>query len=388
MLLRFRKKVLKVGKRLIEVNQLIGSDDIFIGPEGVIIISYWQPKEIKGKTPGQRKRAKWGKEEIHYKIYKQGLLSALRGMRTALFRAKIKDIPFYRQARSIINKSVRGAIIEKNLSLKKLPKSVQRDLREIGFVLQRANKTETKEALTKLLFLYQDGKQGLSVGAMLARNTAIGDRLVERLEGLYSWNKKFSLREKILSIVFSQIKTLIDSFQKEINFLVHHEIFSKGKTTPLQRKIIVDKLVFSSREIGSLVGINPFWYWAEFVLMDLAEAIGEIKKSREGEAKKILARILLSVAIKKYQGEISRLLLRFDQEKITGKVKANANFYIKKLDNLFFSFLSIEPQEKALGFKERVSDQVCSFLAIAKTGMEYGDLKVFKEALKEAEAVL
>lgn len=380
-----KKRILLIGGQKVEARLLVGSNDIYVSSRGEIIMPFWWPEEKKGETPGQRERAGWKAAERHWRVY-SGLNTALRGMKVALFKGRLREIPFFEKILAIAREDLREKIIGRE-SFRDLPKKTKQELFEAGLVLEKAKKPELQEVWIKMLFLYRDLADGrLNVGALLARSTAISDRLMERLRGLYSWGNKYSLREKFLELAEEQARVLIQSFDRRIKFMVRHEAFIKNATTPAQRKLIIDKLAFSSREMGSLLGVEPFSRWAEFVIADLDEAAERIKEKKYDSAKNLLNKIAFSLKLKKGQEAIDRLIMIIDEDQIRGKI--NRDLYFQEIHKLLELFIGAEDQEERLGFKEKIGVRASSLLMLAFAQLKDGLIKELKKTLKEVEDLL
>ena len=386
-----RKKLLYIGMEYLEVWEIKGARGIYIDKIGRFIIRRWEAAEdLMGQTPRQRNRRKWSPKEQDYIVYSMGLSSALRGRRHALQQGK-KTFPTYQAVRQIFDDVVRGKIISGGqFRVDQLPAKTADALRQFGFIISRAKRPESQEAAVKISFLYADSKRGLNVGALLARETAISDRLIERLEGLYVWMSLFRAQEIILQNIETQANAVFGKLELRVRALSRHQAFSAGKTTDLQGKLMRDQLSGLTRELEPWGNIRPFNRWVELTLFDMDDAEGAlaVEVGDYDLARKLLERINVSLEVKKQQRAIDDFLLKFGRDEILKRRYRCTGQYQQWLCELIREFLRLEPQEEKVGFREPVCGIALSFLEVAARELKGCRLRTFKQSLKEAHAAL
>lgn len=393
---RERVVTLVDGTKL-KVRQLPGASDIFVAPNGSIVMPRWSGKE-EGKTPLKRRRKKWSPKELGYVVYSQGLPAALRSRQLALFQAQKISAPTYEQALAVFADEVREyIIINGTMDPQKISPDLRRKLQAFGFVFQRAQKLGVKEAMVKILFLYQDEKSGLNVGAMLVRTVAITDRLRERLLGMYGWVRKYLAQENSLSAIDQLVKDTINQAAKQLDYLWREIREFSGPGNRKTQKLIIDKLARLSLRLEPLKLIQPFSRWMAFVMEDFDEMTQAIKtKDKQGFvlACALTERILFSIRLKSIQRSLDRLLLRVGQDMVIKKF--DWNHYAVWTAALAYNLSVLVGQETTVRLREKVCEAAYWLLLSAaleaeeavKENNENRRLKAFKAALKRAYTIL
>lgn len=384
-LLLGKERILVIKGKKVPVREL--ERNIFIDREGHFILPRWKGVEM-GQTPHQRKQKKWNQKELGYVVHLQGLSSALRSRQLALLQAEKNYLPTYQTALKIFTEEIRERIIkDKSVDLKKIPYSLRNQLLQFGFIFQRAQKAGVKEALVKILFLFQDKEAGLSVGAMLARTMAITDRFRERLIGIYSWVRKFSAQEKILHYVDFLIVRVIQSASEKTRILKKRIAVLEGYGGKREQKLVADQLKSLSLDLGPLQQVMPFSRWISFFLRDIDETLEAIEKEDFILARSILEKIIFSLKLRNIKKSLDRLLLRVGQDKIANILNwPNYEIWTKSLSGQLSMLIQ---QEKLVGLRDPVCQKTSDVLREA--AIEAASLKrvgKFKERVKGAYSLL
>lgn len=375
----------KGGKKL-KVRQLLGTD-IFIAADGAFVLPRWQGKE-EGETPHQRRGKKWSQKELGYIVYPQGLLSALRSRQLALFKAQVIGCPTYQAALVVFAEEVRkGIIIKCTMDPQKISPALRQKLQAFGFVFQRAQKTGVKEAMTKILFLYQDEERGLNVGAMLTRTVAITDRLRERLLGLYVWIRKYQAQERALLMMEAAIKKTIFKAAQQMEELGYDSAMLQGAGGKKAQRLIADRLTTLSMRLEPLKLVQPFSRWMAFVMKDFDELSKAAAKQDFILVQALTERIRFSMGLKAIQRSLDRLLLRVGQDTIIKRPDWNS--YEVWTADLGERLCGLSLKEEKVGLRERVCSAAGQ--ALREASQEAGTahrLEPFKAAVKRAYAIL
>ncbi len=384
-----RERVVTVtGGRKLRVRQLPGTD-IFIAADGSFVMPRWRGV-VEGKTPYHRRQKRWTPKELRYVVYPQGLSVALRSRQLALFQAEKILWPTYQKALAVFAEEVRGLIItEKTVDPRNISGPLRRKLQTLGFVFQRAQKTGVKEAMVKILFLYQDESANLNVGAMLARTVAITDRLRERLLGLYAWIRKYQSQEKVLEMIQSSVHASISQAAKQMKDLSKDPVMIQGggERNDWRRKLVADRLTTLALNLEPLSLLQPFSRWMTFVAKDFDEMLMGIKEQDYVLARALIERILFSIQLKRVQVSLDRLLLRVGQEAIIKKPAWND--YAAWTESLGVQLSSLIAQEAYVGLREKVCQQAGEALCEAsEEASGKRRLSHFKAAVKRACVVL
>ncbi|MBU2220302.1 hypothetical protein KJ665_04155 [Patescibacteria group bacterium] len=381
-----RERVLTVKGEKLKVRQLPGTD-IFIATDGSFVMPRWQGKE-EGQTPHQRAQKKWSTKELRYVVYSQGLSVALRSRQLALFQAEKIACPTYKKALTVFLEEVRSAIISnETMDFQKMSPVLRHKLQTFGFVFQRAQKTGVQEAMVKILFLYQDGADGLNVGAMLARTVAITDRLRERLLGMYGWVRKYQAQEGALKIIFSMVQETISQVSTQMNKLRQDSALIWGEGNKRSQRLVADRLTTLSISLEPLKLIQPFSRWTTFVIKDFDEMFQATKDQDFVLTRALIERILFSIGLKNVQVSLDRLLLRLGQETIIKKF--NWHDYASWTGTLAARLDGLVAHEARVGLREKVCRVAALALHVASQEASTGcRLKHFKAAVKRAYAVL
>ena len=382
---RERLVPVKGGKKL-KVRQLPGTD-IFIAPDGSFVMPRWSGVE-EGKTPLQRHRKKWRPNELRYVVYSQGLPAALRSRQLALLQARVVSCPTYQTALTVFLEEARSAIISKEgADSQSFSPALRQKLQTFGFVFQRAQKTGVKEAMVKILFLYQDDKGGLNVGAMLARTVAITDRLRERLLGLYAWVRKYSAQRNALLAIEGEINEIIFRAASELEALGRDPKIIQGQGNRAVQKLIIDKLTTMSIKLEQVKLVQPFSRWMSFVIKDFDELLAALGQQDFVLARVLIERILFSIRLKSLQRSLGRILLRLGQDAIIKKL--DWNNYAVWTTGLVVHLEYLVKQETMVGLREKVCRVAALALELAVEETEtLRRFKVFKALIKRAYAIL
>ncbi len=381
--------VLRVGRRKVQARRLPGTNDVFIGEGGEVMLPRWQSRDQAEtlKTPLQRSRKKRDADkEKGWAIYPSGLPSALRGRKLALLRARRFNLPTLEKALRIFEGSVRANLFsaEPKLDSRRLPAGLRDHLRRFGFAFRRAKKPGVKEVLVQIWFLHRDYQGGLNVGAMLARNVAITDRLRESLAGLYAWSAKYSAQERVLQAFQEYIYALLREAERQLDLL--HQ--SGRQISPAQKRAVADKLVMMAQDIKPLKAIQPFSRWAMFMFQDLQGAYRALRSENVILFQALIERLMFSLELKRRQQEIDSFLLWFGEGEILdqqdSRSKAYADWALRKAQE----FQASTEKEEEVGLREEVCFIAGSFLAQAVGLADHKKWPAFKRAVKEAHAVL
>ena len=382
-----RERILVVDGQKIKVHQLPGSTEIFVDEKGGLILPRWRGAE-EGETPHQRAQKKWRSKELGYVIYPQGLSSALRSRQLALSQAQQISLPTYKKALQIFEAEVRGTIIkQKTMDPQEISPALRKQLRQFGFVFQRAQKPGVKEAMVKILFLYHDEASGLNVGAMLARTVAITDRLRERLLGFYSWVRKYSAQEKVLLMIEIAVNEIIFQVASQMEQMGHNPAIIQGRVDRKTQKLIADQLTTISMRLEPLKAIQPFSSWMTFVMKDFDEMLSAIETQDFILVRALIERVIFSFNLKSIQGSLDRLLLRVGQDAIIKRL--DWNNYEAWVVDLGGRLRDLSVKERRVGLREKVCRSAA--LALFAASLEANEerrLTPFEAAVKRAYVLL
>jgi len=380
-----RERAISVGGKKLKARQWPGSD-IFVAEDGSFLLPRWRGVE-EGETPYQRRQKKWSSKELTYIAYPQGLLSALRSRQLALFQARILG-PTYEQAMEVFKQEVRGVIIvEETMDPREISSELLHKLRQFGFVFLRARKPGVKEAMVKILFLFQDRATGLNVGAMLARTVAVTDRLRERLLGMYAWVREYSAQEKILYTLRAEVLEVIRQAEVQMSSLCRNPAIVRGGGSKKTQRLVIDRLTTLSMRIEPLRFIQPFSYWMAFVMEDFDELLQALETQDFVLARALIERILFSISLKNIQGSFDRLLLRIGQDAIIKRLSWNN--YASWTASLAARMKSLVSEERRVNLRKKVCWEIGEALEEAsQEASTRRRLVTFKTAVKRAYALL
>ncbi|TSC53551.1 MAG: hypothetical protein LiPW39_206 [Parcubacteria group bacterium LiPW_39] len=381
----FEDRKIRVGGVLTETVRVRGALGIYFDREGSPILPRLEEEEY-GETPFQR-RQMFPLRKRKYIRYKS-LSRALRSREYSLLKAKKITVPTYQKFEQLFEESLRGAIIERSYHYpEKLSPKIQEGLREAGFVLSRARKKGIKEALVKIYFLYEDAiTKELNVGALLAVDTAITDRLLERLEQTGGWVPVYYAQKDFLKLLQEDIRVLLKRTSADIRFMRKHENFSRLASSNLQQKIIEDKLQLFEKRLEPLLSIKPFGHWVSLMVNDFRLVAGRLKEGKRDAAKCILERTLLSLEMKQCQKEIEEFLLKTGRDAILNRDETET--YKKWLRKFVDEFVKFKERETRVGFVERVCDSIIALLDTADKKLREGNKDEFRDAVRQAAELL
>ncbi|MFH1657075.1 MAG: hypothetical protein ABH919_01290, partial [bacterium] len=248
------------------------------------------------------------------------------------------------------------------------------------------HKPELKEANVKILFLCQDIKNRLNVGALLARATAITDRLRERLQGIYSWVGEYSGHIQFLGLMQQQADRLFEKIGRETKILSRHTFYSKGAIRTVQAKALIDKIVSLENLILNLKPLRPYGRWVEMMIVDFEEAIKAVRAEDYGLGRVLVAKIRLSIEVKRQQREIDKFLLALGQDAVLGRWCGDE--YRRWLDNMISIFENLGKEEAKIIFREPVCALVVVFLFQARAMLAAKNFFTLTEAIKQAYVLL
>lgn len=382
-----KPKSIKIRGEEIKVWRLRGTDDFYVDEQGRFISWRWQPKAQPKTTPFQRAQETWSPEEGVYVTYERGLASAWRARRLALFGAWKKRLPKVEQILALIEEDTREQFFRaRPLRPENLSPKIKEKLREAGFVFIKARKPELKEVNIKILFLCKDIKNRLNVGALLARATAITDRLRERLQGIYSWVGEYSGHVQFLGLMQQQADRLFKKIDRETKILSRHAFYSKGAIRTVQAKALIDKIVSLENLILNLKPLRPYGRWSEMMILDFQEAIKAVREKDYGLGRVLLMRIRLSIEIKRQQREMDRFLLALEQDAILGRWREDE--YRRWLDSMIGIFQKLGKEEAKVIFREPVCGVAVAFLLQAREMLRSKNFTDLNEAVRQVYVLL
>lgn len=208
------------NEKLAVIELFPGNSDIVVDAEGIPYLKTWIKPKIKPQTPGTRKKMRWSPQQIKYVQYPKGVLSLYRGLRASVSTG----------TGNILSHQAWCAIIEefqKNISAMELGK-IEKDesvfsllqpiKREIS--VKRAQEMIEAQSTLAHLVKFEDASGKINFGVILTRSTAVSERIIERIKGVYAWkgrNTKLALRLKIEEKKFIDFLTKIKKLATEIN---------------------------------------------------------------------------------------------------------------------------------------------------------------------------
>jgi len=377
-----RKEIIRHQGKPLWARKLKGASGVYFGlHQHQLFQQYWEDEEESGKTPGQRAKKLWRRSQRRWRLFEEGLTSGSRGLRLAQLRGRQKDIPTLERASEFFGDALREAIISQEFfRFEKLPSAIQEALLRQGFAFAKTKKAGLQEVRAQIYFLFKGLDGTINVGAYLARATAISDRLKERLIGIYAWGAKYSADESILLAIQGQFDRITAELRRNLAFWAKHEVITKGHADPVQQKILQDKMVMASRQLAPYCELQPFAGWAWYTVNDLVKASKAVKEEDYLLARAILARISVSLAIKKQQRQLDNLLLKLGEDKAFGRW--NGEFYLSTLKTLSSSFAELLDKEQAAKFAKPVCAEVLKYLQEAERFLPEKNFRKLKEPLK------
>lgn len=382
-----KSRIIKIKGQETKVWRLRGTNDFFVDEQGRFISWRWQPKAEPKTTPFQRTQETWSPEDGEYVTYERGLASAWRARRLALFEAWKKRLPKIEQVLALIEEDTREQFFRASpLRPENLSPKLKEKLKEAGFIFLKAKKPELKEANIKILFLCQDIKNRLNVGALLARATAITDRLRERLQGIYSWVGEYSGHVQFLGLMQNQADRLFEKIGRETKILSRHAFYSKGAIGTVQAKALIDKIVSLENLILNLKPLRPYSRWSEMMISDFQEGTKAVKAKNCSLGRVLVARIRLSIEVKRQQREMDKFLLALEQDAILGRWREDE--YRHWLDSMIGIFQKLGKEEAKVIFREPVCSLIVAFLFQARGMLVAKSFTDLTEAIKQAYVLL
>jgi len=381
---RKRTEALIIEGKPLEIRRSKGGQDIYLDSFGRFILGRWQPKKEPKSTPFQRARERWYPDEKRYSIYGKGLLSAWRGRQLAMFEAWNRRLPMYEDILRIITEEVGEKIQERKME-KFLPE-LKIKLWRTGFLLMESPKPEVGEAQTKILFLYRDIKEGLNIGALLARTTAISARLRERLQAIYGWVAVYSSQSRFLDFLQSQADQVFLRVEKSLKIMRRHPIFAEDAVSNQQISSLANKIKIICDDLENLRPFLPYRPWVQMVALDFEQMSELLKQKNYFSLHLPLERILVSFEIKRQQRQIDTFLLKLGKDQILGKWQEN--HYRRWLEYFITAFSALEGAESKIVFLEPVCAVVNAFLSQAKDLLPMKNFAKLNRAVSQAYVLL
>ncbi len=340
----------------LEVRKAKGGLDVFADYLGRIITGFWRPKAKPKETPFQRAKDEWRPEEKIFIVFERGFVSAWRSRHLALFGAWKIRLPQLEQVKEIASQ-MRTEI----LSACTVSPKLMRKLWQTGFIDLKSRKIETKETQTKILFLYRDAQNGLNIGALLARNTAIAKRIKERLYGIYSWVSVYSSQSNFLTRMQMRADEIFKEIKGQITSL-RNNYFLKESEDSHRANIQIEK---AQEGLEALKPLRPYNLWAAQMMKDL-ELLGGAISSNDRFAGRVLAnRVFVSLRIKQEQRQLDGFLLSLGKNQIDKKW--NGGFYENWFKGLIKTFGSLKKLEDEAQFRRPVCKAIIKFLYEGET---------------------
>jgi len=370
---------LKEGDRevVVKARKAKGGCDVYADSLGQIITGYWLSKVDIKPTPFQRAAAIWRPEEKRWIVFDRGFVSAWRSRCLALYGARQKRLPQLLRVEKLVGD------IRHEISLKAdVPPELKRKLWQTGFLLTKPRKPATKEAQAKIFFLYRDVKMGLNIGALLARTTAIADRLKERLHGIYSWVSVYSGQSNFLESIQMRAKEIFSEIKTQIALLQKNEYFSKDSVGYHYTGLLVDKIACAQEELEKLKPLRPYAFWAAEMIEDLRLLDQTISDEDRTQGKLLVARLYVSLRIKQEQRELDKFLLLLGEHQIIKKYETAD--YLLWFDRAIKTFGFLKKLEKEVQFRRPVCGAIIKYLYGAKLSLKEKSLLKIREQLAMA----
>lgn len=386
-----RKELIPYGRKgkWIYARQLRGTR-IFAGVHKKGLYQPYWPEDTESSTPGQRQKRRRRLSERKFRRFEAGVASTSRGERLAILRGERKDLPTLGRALEFFENEVREDIISKEFfRLEKMPSAIQRELLRHGFAFLRARRHGIKrEAVVQIYFLLRGVGGQINVGAFLTQATAVTDRLRETLNIIYAWCRKYTDESQALEAIQKQFDETLRRLEQQLALWRRHEVFSRGRTSELQQRILQDKMAVATRQLTPFVELQPFAGWVWFTIRDLDKAGEALSRDDWKTSRLILERVGLALKIKRKQEELDDLLWRLGVDEVLDKW--DGDFYSSAIEALKKSFEGLAEKEQAANFKKSVCQEVLKYLqeAEAEALLPEKNFRKLKEPLKKAYLLL
>ncbi len=277
---------------------------------GRFYMSHWFP-QISGQTPKERQlEIRDPEKEKIWIQYPDGLGSILRGVTLAIVSGKSRRLPQIAEIQTICSE-FRAELTLANPEIQDI-KAFKSALRQAAAALANAKKPELKEAREKLIFILplRDSQGRFNVGMIAARLTAVIDRLVERLTGIYAWLPRFLGRQEALENLRQWIQNAISD---------------------LNRHLKAGCLIWPPA-LNFLFSIRPFIYWARNARADLKQAEKFFTEQKPNQAQICINRVLQAIKIAGAIFRLEDLLEEYDFDLL--QKRSRPAYYQKRIEQI------------------------------------------------------
>ncbi len=369
-----QKEIEYKGKKLCAYHIKNFPKSIFVDLAGNLYMTYWP-------TPDARDE----KKERELRLYKE-VYSLLRGVIQTMERTKTKRLPDLEgltQDCMEIGAEIRDirAADEKDIEF------AQRSMASVLEKIRFAQTPELKEASEKICFaiIFRDRLGRINIGMVSARLVAVKNRLVERIQNILSWMKKYAEWKQSIEAFVLFHKNYLPRLAQRVKNLIDHDAYdliNSGKTQVLARKLNNIWI-----EIHHLASIGGWKHWCSQVRNDIVECVEAIEALKNEKAMKCLDRIWQSTLLKIAQYKIHELLLHIDIE-LAQDVFRKHN-HITGINRIIGDIQYIKEE----GWRNPVCTKILTLLRMARSKLQKTlvDIKAIngsKESLRTAYQII
>lgn len=268
---------------------------------GNLYMSYWP-------TPEKRDERK----PRQYRMYKD-IYSLFRAVMQTMERTKANRLPCLDQltddCREIcadirdIRKADEKDILKAQISMTKV----------LGQIMNGVT-PEIREASEKVSFaiIFRDSLGRINTGMVSARLFAARNRIVERMQNILQWMRKYAeWKESIQTFVFFH-KNYLPRLANRLKILIDSEVSNLFDSDKIG--ILINKLRNIWRELEHLIWVGGWKNWCYQIKKDINECLAKISEDGREKIKLRIEKIRQSVLLKIAQYTIHDILLDMDIE--------------------------------------------------------------------------